>query len=68
MAVPKKRMSHMRSGTRRSQLKATLPQIVFCDKCHAPRLPHTVCGNCGTYRGRAVIEKPATLLAPEKTV
>ncbi len=61
MAQPKKRMSHMRSGTRRSQLGLTLPSLVFCPKCHAPRLPHTVCKSCGTYRGRQVLEvKTAT--------
>lgn len=57
----------MRSGTRRSQLKATLPQIVYCDKCHNARLPHNVCGNCGTYRGRAVIDTQATNATLEKT-
>lgn len=55
MAMPKKRMSHMRSGTRRSQIKLDLPQITYCPKCHEPRMAHVVCMNCGTYRGREVI-------------
>lgn len=56
MAMPKKRMSHVRSGTRRSQIHFSLPSVVYCPKCHSPRLPHTVCSVCGTYRGREVID------------
>lgn len=55
MAMPKKRMSHVRSGTRRSQIKLELPQITYCPKCHEARMAHSVCKNCGTYRGRQVI-------------
>lgn len=57
MAMPKKRLSHSKSGTRRSQISATLPTITFCPKCHSPRLAHTVCKECGTYRGKVVIDK-----------
>ena len=61
MAMPKKRMSQTRTGTRRSQI--SLPVITFtnCPQCNRPRLLHTACGNCGTYKGHAVIdvEKPA---------
>ncbi len=67
MAMPKKRMSHMRSGTRRSQIRATLPEIVFCPKCHSPRLPHTVCKVCGTYRGRVVLNVNTKQVAEEPT-
>lgn len=67
MAVPKKRMSHVRSGTRRSQLHATLPGVVFCPNCHAPRLAHTVCHECGMYRKRVVIEKKPVAAAEAQT-
>ncbi len=68
MAMPKKRMSHMRSGTRRSQIKPHLSGMVFCPKCHSPRLLHTVCKVCGTYRGRVVlnVNKPALDTTPTK--
>lgn len=56
MATPKKRMSHVRSGTRRGQIHLKLPDFVYCPKCHSARLPHTACGVCGTYRGRVVID------------
>lgn len=67
MATPKKRLSHMRSGTRRSQLHITLPSVIFCPKCHSPRLPHTVCQICGTYRGRAVIDVTKKVAVPATT-
>ncbi len=27
-----------------------------CPQCGAPKLPHRVCGQCGSYKGRTVIE------------
>ena len=27
-----------------------------CPQCHAPKRPHFVCEQCGTYAGRQVIE------------
>ncbi|MFA6082005.1 MAG: 50S ribosomal protein L32 [Patescibacteria group bacterium] len=67
MAMPKKRMSHMRSGTRRSQLSATLPTVMFCPNCHAPRQSHAVCENCGQYRGKQVVAKVEATPAATET-
>lgn len=57
MAMPKKRMSHKRSSDRRSHLALTNIQVRNCPQCQAPTLPHRVCVQCGTYRGRQVIKK-----------
>ncbi len=29
---------------------------VECAQCHQPKRPHFVCGHCGTYDGRQVVE------------
>jgi large subunit ribosomal protein L32 len=55
MAVPKQRQSHSRTQKRRSQHKIDAPGLRFCPRCHAPRRPHRVCPNCGTYAGREVV-------------
>jgi large subunit ribosomal protein L32 len=30
--------------------------LVVCSNCGEMRLPHTVCPNCGHYKGREVFE------------
>ena len=58
MAVPKQRQSRARSRKRRAQHKIVPPGLEECPRCHAPKLPHRVCGECGTYAGREVIVEP----------
>jgi large subunit ribosomal protein L32 len=55
MAVPKQKQSHARTHKRRSQHRVTPPAVRACPQCGEPRLPHRVCGVCGTYAGREVI-------------
>jgi large subunit ribosomal protein L32 len=31
------------------------PSINSCPRCHAPRRPHRICPNCGTYAGREIV-------------
>jgi len=70
MAVPKQRQSHSRTHKRRSQHKITAPSLSYCPRCHAPRVPHRVCANCGTYAGREVISfeepEPTAPTEPEE--
>lgn len=56
MAVPKHKTSRSRRNKRRANHRVSAPHIVECPQCHSPKLPHTVCLNCGTYRGRQIIE------------
>ena len=56
MAEPKKRTNNSKQGMRRMHDKVVRITPVFCEKCHEPKAPHTVCYNCGTYAGRVVIE------------
>jgi large subunit ribosomal protein L32 len=57
MANPKNRTSKTRKRLRRANYKTTAPTTGACPQCHEPKLPHTVCGNCGFYNGREVVAK-----------
>jgi large subunit ribosomal protein L32 len=53
---PKKRHSRQRQGKRRAAIKLELPTPVVCKNCGAASLPHTVCVNCGYYKGEQVLK------------
>ncbi|MBM3979062.1 MAG: 50S ribosomal protein L32 [Planctomycetes bacterium] len=55
MAVPKRRTSRSKKGTRRSHHAVTPVQIQFCARCSEPVMPHRVCSHCGYYQGRDAI-------------
>ncbi|MFI0433012.1 MAG: 50S ribosomal protein L32 [Candidatus Nanopelagicales bacterium] len=56
MAVPKRKMSRSNTRSRRSQWKTSAPTLVACERCKAPKLPHTACPECGTYAKRQVLD------------
>ena len=56
MAVPKKRTGSSAQGHRRSNWKATKPATTTCSHCGAVVMAHTVCTECGYYKG-----KPASI-------
>ena len=56
MPVPKRRTSKTRKRKRRSHHALVAVQTVVCKQCGHAALPHAVCSNCGTYKGRKVIE------------
>lgn len=62
---PKKRHSRQRQGKRRAAIKLTASKTVLCDNCHKPTLPHTVCKNCGFYKGREIVKKTKKEKKPE---
>lgn len=57
MAHPKRRQSKTRTAKRRTHDKAVAPTLVVCPNCGAWHIYHTVCGECGYYRGKQAIEK-----------
>ena len=60
MAVPKRRVSKSRRDKRRSSdWKLETPALSKCTQCGELKMPHRVCGNCGYYKGVAVIKKEA---------
>lgn len=63
MAVPKKRTGSSAQGHRRSNWKATKPEVTKCAKCGEVVLTHTVCTACGYYKGKAVSIKSPDYVA-----
>ena len=57
MAVPKKRTGKSAQGHRRANWKGTVPETTICTKCGATVLTHTVCMECGSYKGKVVSKK-----------
>ena len=56
MAVPKKKRSKAKKGSRRSHDSVKMPDVSQCPQCHEPVLPHHVCLQCGTYRGKTILK------------
>ena len=55
MANPKRKLSRASKGHRRAHLALTRAQLVRCSHCSAMIRPHTICADCGYYRGRQVL-------------
>ncbi len=56
MAVPKRKTSKSRRGMRRAHHRLPVAPYVECTNCGELKQPHHVCGACGYYDGRQVIE------------
>jgi len=54
--APKRRTSKAKRDKRRSHDALAAPARSLCPQCREPKMPHRVCPNCGTYRGREVIQ------------
>ena len=52
MAVPKKRTGASAQAKRRANWKAIKPTTTTCKNCGATVLTHTVCTECGYYKGK----------------
>ncbi len=56
MAEPKKRLTSLRSGNRRSHDALKPCNLFVCSNCKSKIKPHTVCSICGFYKGEKVTE------------
>lgn len=56
MAVPKKKTSKSKRDQRRSHDALRTTNLVECPNCGELKLPHHICGACGHYRGREIID------------
>lgn len=59
MAVPKRKTSKSRSRTRKAHDALPKRSFARCPRCGQSTLPHTVCGNCGYYRGKMIVDMEA---------
>lgn len=55
MAVPKRKTSQARRDQRRAHHAMKKANLVPCPTCGSPRMPHRVCPECGSYKGRNVV-------------
>lgn len=56
MAVPKRKQSNARTGSRRAHDFKTPKQLQICPKCSTKLPSHVVCPNCGHYMGRTIVQ------------
>ncbi len=56
MAVPKRRQSNARTGSRRAHDAKKPKQLSACRHCGKAVPSHVVCPSCGYYMGREVVE------------
>ena len=61
MAHPTRKQSKTSTAKRRTHDKAVAPTLAHCPTCGARHVYHTVCGECGYYRGKQAIVKEEAL-------
>ena len=54
--LPKRKISKGRRDRRRAHDFLKARNLNTCSNCGSMRLPHTVCSECGFYKGREVVE------------
>jgi large subunit ribosomal protein L32 len=54
--VPKKKTSKSKRDMRRSHHALVVPNLTTCKNCGSKKIQHQVCGSCGYYDGRQVLE------------
>lgn len=66
MAVPKQHRSKSRQGQRRMHIHLEGKRTQACSKCGKMILAHTVCENCGFYRGKEAKDVLSKLTKKER--
>ncbi len=55
MAVPKQRKTKSKRDQRRMHIFLASPFLATCPKCGKATKQHTMCHNCGYYKGKEVV-------------
>ncbi len=55
MPVPKRKRSRQRRDKRKANLGLTLEGVASCLTCQAALAPHSVCQQCGYYKGVKIL-------------
>jgi large subunit ribosomal protein L32 len=55
MPTPKYRKSSSKRDMRRAHDFLVAPALSYCKSCGEVKQPHTVCNQCGSYKGAKVI-------------
>ncbi len=58
MPNPKRRHSKARKKKRRAHDALPRTGTSICPNCGERKLPHRVCPECGSYKGREIVEPP----------
>ncbi len=66
MAQPKHRTTSSKRNQRRSHHALKKVNLAVCPKCKSKTLSHTACANCGTYKGKEVIDVVSKLEKKEQ--
>jgi len=68
MPVPRSHLAKGRQGRRRSHLALAKKSLVSCSNCKKTKLPHSICANCGFYRGKEVVNVMAKELKKQEKI
>lgn len=64
--VVRMRSTRSHTGNRRSHHALVNPRLSACPDCGAARMNHTMCANCGKYKGRVVVDVQGYVAKKEK--
>ncbi len=65
MAVPKRRKSNRKTGTKRAHHALKPTRQIVCTNCGRPKLGHKVCEHCHFYKGRQILQVAEKTPQPE---
>jgi len=55
MAIPRSKHTKSKRNQRRMHIYIKHPALSICPKCGKEIRPHTLCWNCGYYKGKEII-------------